>query len=69
MNCYECRKEGRVAGSAEAVCQRCGAGVCADHLRVEMQELHQQAGLGKLTKNRPVRRMLCTVCEEAERSS
>ncbi|MEU3268254.1 DUF2180 family protein [Streptomyces bacillaris] len=68
VNRYECRREGRVAASAEAVCQHCGAGVCADHVRVEMQEPHQQAGLGKRTHNLPARRMLCTVCEAAERS-
>ncbi|UQA38311.1 DUF2180 family protein [Streptomyces sp. HNA39] len=68
VNCYECRREGRVAASAEAVCEHCGAGVCADRVRVEMQELHQQAGLGKRTRNLPARRMLCTVCEAAERS-
>ncbi|KAB2588689.1 DUF2180 family protein [Streptomyces arboris] len=68
MNCYECRKESGVATSAEAVCQRCGAAVCADHLRVEKQELHQQVGLGKRTQELPARRMLCTFCDGAERS-
>ncbi|WP_412084023.1 DUF2180 family protein [Streptomyces sp. 35M1] len=48
MNSYECRKEGRVAASAEAMCQRCGAGVCADHMRAETQELRQEGKPGLL---------------------
>ncbi|WP_443059936.1 DUF2180 family protein [Streptomyces sp. NBC_00467] len=47
MNCYECRRESGATTPAEAVCQRCGAGVCVDHVSVEIQELHQQVGLGQ----------------------
>ncbi|AYV26357.1 hypothetical protein EES41_06440 [Streptomyces sp. ADI95-16] len=68
MNCFECRSLSRTARTAEAVCCQCGVGLCREHLRIESQELHHPAGLGKSTNRLPARRIVCPLCERAEHS-
>ncbi|MFE9255288.1 DUF2180 family protein [Streptomyces sp. NPDC006879] len=68
MNCFECRQLSQTVRTAEAVCRQCGVGLCAEHLRVETTELHHPAGLGRSTSRLPARRIVCPVCEQAERS-
>ncbi|MFG3497674.1 DUF2180 family protein [Streptomyces sp. NPDC047928] len=69
MRCYECHGSG-VDQVAEAVCRQCGVAVCREHARIDSQELHRDhAGLGKSTHELSTRRVVCPVCERAERSA
>ncbi|AWW36057.1 MULTISPECIES: DUF2180 family protein [Streptomyces] len=68
MNCYECSTQSGATTTAEGVCQRCGAGICADHVRLRTQELQQQAGMGSRSQPQPARRLLCPQCDKVEPS-
>ncbi|GAA2406312.1 hypothetical protein GCM10010420_37770 [Streptomyces glaucosporus] len=65
MNCYECHSEGRTA-TAVAVCSRCHAGLCPDHLTVESRLVREPRGMGQVTQGPEARRVLCGVCARAE---
>jgi hypothetical protein len=67
MYCFECRKS-IASTAAEAVCRKCGAGLCMEHARIEEHELHHEAGLGMRTHDFPARRIVCPVCAMAEHS-
>ncbi|MCP9956447.1 DUF2180 family protein [Streptomyces sudanensis] len=60
MNCYECARP----APAVAVCHLCGAGLCRDHVRVRVEEVHRAAGPGP-SRSAHGRRMLCGVCADA----
>lgn len=68
MDCFSCAREGYTQ-TAHAVCARCGAAVCEEHV------VEQPAILTVLVPiNRPVpvtpaaRRLLCPVCAAAEQA-
>lgn len=65
MNCYDCLLDGATT-TAAAVCTRCGAGLCADHLRVTPETVHEPAGTGTSTHTPSARRITCLRCHEAE---
>jgi hypothetical protein len=65
MNCYDClnRQETTVA---VAVCSRCGAGLCLNHVHVAPQVVHETEGTGRATHSPNARRFTCGLCHEAE---
>lgn len=65
MNCYDCPAQ-HDSGVAVAVCSRCGAGLCRDHVHVAPQTVHEAAGTGVYTHTPDARRLTCSVCHEAE---
>lgn len=65
MNCFECHASGAVSPSI-AVCRRCGAGLCAEHVTTGSDTLHRPAGTGLATNPRPARRLTCPTCHQAE---
>ncbi|MFE5189757.1 DUF2180 family protein [Streptomyces sp. NPDC056628] len=67
MKCYECDRSDR-ATDAVAVCQVCGAAVCAEHVHTEPVQIRGSAQPGKVIHSRPARRMTCPVCHTAEKS-
>ncbi|MFM9369964.1 DUF2180 family protein [Streptomyces sp. Da 82-17] len=68
MNCYECAQRGGTT-EAVAVCRRCGAGICPEHVYTETQELQETANPGKVMPERPARRLTCPTCNAAEQST
>ena len=70
MNCYDClpRETGHPSTTpAVAVCRRCGAGLCVDHVRAEPETIHQVAGTGTASSE-GARRLTCALCHDAEQS-
>lgn len=65
MNCYDCHRLGRTT-PALAMCRRCGAAVCAEHLTVHPEEIQRVDGVGRTTSSQPARRFTCAVCHVAE---
>ncbi|MFC7309586.1 DUF2180 family protein [Streptomyces monticola] len=67
MNCYDCLP-GATTTPAVAVCTRCGAALCRDHLYAGTTEVHDTPGLGRATHEVAARRITCRVCAGAERT-
>ena len=65
MNCYDCLARQKLT-TAAAVCARCGAGLCLDHVHVAPQAVHESAGTGRSVHTSDARRFTCGVCHEAE---
>ncbi|GGV30349.1 DUF2180 family protein [Streptomyces spectabilis] len=69
MKCYDCDLDGRGATTGIGICSRCNLVVCADHGHVTPTVLHRPGGLGKATRDRPGRRVVCRTCHAAEVSA
>ncbi|MFG3256813.1 DUF2180 family protein [Streptomyces sp. NPDC048172] len=67
MDCYDCLPRA-AERHAVAVCRRCGAGLCVDHVRLSPETVHQVAGTGTASSEKRARRITCGVCHEAEHS-
>lgn len=66
MNCLDCARVGD-SETAVAVCGRCGAGLCVDHLREGREWLTVTAPINRrVTVEPPTRRLRCEECEMAE---
>lgn len=63
MNCFDCLPERERA--AVAVCHRCGAGVCPEHVHHGRQPVHEVHGTGLATQRKSARLLSCGVCHEA----
>ena len=65
MNCLDCNNP-TTHVAAVAVCQDCGAGVCADHAVIEPKYLTRLVGLGMpVTVEPPGRIIRCPTCADA----
>ncbi len=68
MNCLECAAD---AGPvpAVAVCGRCGAGLCRDHLHEGEEVLTMMVPIARTVPVEPLaRRLRCAKCEAAEKA-
>ncbi|MCH0562318.1 MULTISPECIES: DUF2180 family protein [unclassified Streptomyces] len=65
MNCYDCALENKVV-PAIAVCAHCGCGLCMEHACVIGQAVQRPAGMGPSSSRTLARRVICSVCHEAE---
>lgn len=61
MNCYDCARAGATA-TAVGVCSDCGAGVCADCVRVEHTNHAHVASPGTSAARR-TRTLTCPSCD------
>lgn len=68
MNCLECAQaDGTTA--AVAVCGRCGAGLCREHLHEGGEALTVMAPIARQVAVEPLaRRLRCEKCEAAEKA-
>lgn len=64
MNCYDCPPDRQ--RTAVAVCHRCHAGVCSEHVYERKSSVHEVHGTGLATQHRPARLLSCEVCHAAE---
>ncbi|MEV8312436.1 DUF2180 family protein [Streptomyces flavidovirens] len=64
MQCLDCRTESKDTHSV-GVCQGCGAGVCESHARITSRTVRHGSPQGPCAQAE-ARRVLCTVCAEAE---
>lgn len=67
MNCYDCALNGTTT-PAVAVCTDCGAGVCADCVRVEQTDHTHTASPGVSSPHR-TRTMTCASCDAVMRNA
>ncbi len=68
MNCLECVRGDRTT-TAVAVCGRCGAGLCRDHLHEGGETLTVMAPIARQVPVEPLaRRLRCAECESAEKA-
>ncbi|TFV30121.1 DUF2180 family protein [Streptomyces sp. T1317-0309] len=67
MRCFDCPdpETGSPDTEAVALCRRCGAALCRQHLITLERSVHRPAGLGPATSPIPVRRILCSWCNRA----
>ncbi|WP_078532806.1 DUF2180 family protein [Streptomyces hokutonensis] len=66
MNCYDCHSEDLTVTPAVALCCRCGAALCTDHVQTRPELIHRVRGMGLATLPDRARRITCTVCCKAE---
>ena len=65
MKCFDCAALG-ISTAAVGVCSDCGAGICAEHVRVEAQWLTRTAVINRtVVVEPPARVMRCPVCQAA----
>ncbi len=68
MNCLDCARVGE-SYPAVAVCGRCGAGLCLDHVCEGEEQLTATAPINRrIAVGPPARRLRCAHCEAAERA-
>ncbi|MCF6525366.1 DUF2180 family protein [Streptomyces sp. JJ36] len=63
MFCYDCLPERET--TAVAVCHRCGAGVCSEHVHQGREPVHEVHGTGVATQSTAARQLSCGVCHAA----
>jgi hypothetical protein len=64
MNCLDCHPQ---ITPAVAICGRCGAGLCAEHIVESDDYLTYTATINRQVQvSPPTRRLRCTVCAAAE---
>ena len=65
MNCYDCSVGGG-SSPAVAVCSRCGASVCRDHVRIRVDDVvrHSSTGFARVV-GPPGRSLRCATCNDA----
>lgn len=66
MNCYDCPDN--IATPAVAVCVRCGAAVCREHLHESHVLTQDVTGTGRATHGEPLRHITCLACRRTEAS-
>lgn len=68
MNCYDCVLSDRTT-PAVAVCARCGAALCREHIRTSHLPVKETTGLGPSEHEKEARRLTCSICYGAEHSA
>ncbi|WP_127361136.1 DUF2180 family protein [Actinacidiphila soli] len=58
MNCYDCAQLGRTT-AATAVCRRCGAALCPDHVPVASDDIQRVDGRGLTSPTLTAHRLTC----------
>jgi len=65
MNCYECSLKDTTS-VAIAVCSKCGAALCQEHVNVSVTEIIHSTAVGVPTIHDPAGRTLrCATCRDA----
>jgi hypothetical protein len=69
MNCFDCASLGHRV-PAVGICSDCGAGICADHLRLSPHWLTRTAIINRVVAVEPPARILrCPVCQAAHEAA
>jgi hypothetical protein len=67
VNCLACHRDGITSSPAVAICARCGAGLCDEHLIERSTILVAHAAIARtIPVDPPARRLLCPACAAAE---